>query len=1480
MPVTRIKNNQITDATINAASKLADTSITAGKLENNLTYGSNLTVTGNLTVNGATTTVSTTNTTVEDAIMVLNSDATGAFANDVGLYMERGDNTSVFMGYDGSATQFAMVETSSAGSDTAMTVTDYADLRLGGLTADDAITATGNIDGGNIISQADVTTVTVNASSTIDATGNITGGNLITSAAVESATVDATGNITGGNLITSAAVEAATVDTTGEATLASATVSDLTSGRVVLAGTSGAIEDSNNLTFDGSTLGVTGAITASTTVTATGNVIGGNLITSAAVESATVTATGNVQGGNLVSDADVTTVSVTASGTVDATGNITGGNLITSAAVEAATVDTTGEATLASATISDLTSGRVVLAGTSGALEDSTNLTFNGSTLAVTGAVTASTTVTATGNVIGGNLITAAAMESATATVTGNITGGNLLTSGLTQTGDLTVLASGTIEMNENVIGNVADPVALQDAATKNYVDSQVSAGFDITDGTTTQNVTSGDTLTFSGTTDEVEVTVSATDTVTIGLPDDVVIGNDLTVTGDLTVNGTTTTVNSTTSTLQDPIFQLGRGADNAALTSDDAKDRGISMYYYEGSEKVSFMGFETTDNKFVFIPDATISGEVVSGAAGAAEFGALDVTTIDTTGEATLASATVSDLTSGRVVLAGTSGALEDSTNLTFNGSTLAVTGAITGSTTAVITGNITGGNLITSAAVEAATVDTTGEATLASATVSDLTSGRVVLAGTSGALEDSTNLTFNGSTLGVTGAITASTTVTATGNVTGGNLITSAAVESATVTATGNVQGGNIVSDADVTTVTVNASSTIDATGNITGGNLITSAAVEAATVDTTGEATLASATVSDLTSGRVVLAGTSGALEDSNNLTFDGSTLAVTGAATVSTTLGVTGNVTGGNLITGGLVDATGSITAGTTIDATGNITGGNLITSGTITDGTATISGGDIAGATSIAVDNLSLDGNDITATSGGEVTINEAGADVNFRVESDNNANMIFVDAGTDSVNIGTGTPTTDVSFKVGTTDSIMIATGNTAQRPASPVVGMLRFSTTNDSLEQYSSVDGWEVVGAPSFTVIASETFDGDNSTVAFTLSESQTTASCIVSINGVVQLPTTAYGVSGTTLTFTEAPLSGDKIEVRKITTTTTLTNLTSTSGGAVVSTPNEEEVDIKGNLMPAADSTYSIGNATTRWTDIYVDAGTIHLGAIQLKESSGELAIFASDGTTPADITAGSLGAVSADAITSGTSNVKVATNSSVTVTVAGSTAATFAAGGLTIAGDLTVSGTTTTVNSTTLDVADKNITVASGAADSSAADGAGLTVDGADATFTYTHSGTKWNMNKDLDLGSNNFITSGEFQGTATSAQYADLAEKYEADADYEPGTVVHFGGEKEVSQCDMDHCTKVAGVVSTSPAYRMNDGLEAEHVAMVALTGRVPCKVQGPVAKGDMMVSAGNGKARAEADPKVGAVIGKALEDFNGEEGVIEVVVGKH
>jgi hypothetical protein len=154
-------------------------------------------------------------------------------------------------------------------------------------------------------------------------------------------------------------------------------------------------------------------------------------------------------------------------------------------------------------------------------------------------------------------------------------------------------------------------------------------------------------------------------------------------------------------------------------------------------------------------------------------------------------------------------------------------------------------------------------------------------------------------------------------------------------------------------------------------------------------------------------------------------------------------------------------------------------------------------------------------------------------------------------------------------------------------------------------------------------------------------------------------------------------------------------------------------------------------------------------------------------------------------------------------------------------------------------------------------------------ANASGTLGSSGVRWN---------NVFAVNGGF--LSVNANYADLAEKYVADADYAPGTVLMFGGDKEVTQCDTDMSSRVAGVVSTNPAYLMNSGLEGEHTVELALTGRVPTKVRGPILKGDLIVSAGDGHARAEGIPQVGTVIGKALENFDGDTGVIEVVVGKH
>jgi hypothetical protein len=203
--------------------------------------------------------------------------------------------------------------------------------------------------------------------------------------------------------------------------------------------------------------------------------------------------------------------------------------------------------------------------------------------------------------------------------------------------------------------------------------------------------------------------------------------------------------------------------------------------------------------------------------------------------------------------------------------------------------------------------------------------------------------------------------------------------------------------------------------------------------------------------------------------------------------------------------------------------------------------------------------------------------------------------------------------------------------------------------------------------------------------------------------------------------------------------------------------------------------------------------------------------------------------------------------------------------------INGNLVVNGTTTSLNVTTLDVADLNITLARNAASASAANGAGLTVNGANATLIYANADDSWNFNKT--------VTAPLFNGIASSARYADLAENYVADAKYEPGTVLDFGGDKEVTLSDGQHPTRVAGVVTSNPAYLMNSDCKGEFVVALALQGRVPCKVIGYIQKGDILVSNGDGVAKRSLDPKPGTIIGKALETHNGDTSLIEVAVGR-
>lgn len=168
---------------------------------------------------------------------------------------------------------------------------------------------------------------------------------------------------------------------------------------------------------------------------------------------------------------------------------------------------------------------------------------------------------------------------------------------------------------------------------------------------------------------------------------------------------------------------------------------------------------------------------------------------------------------------------------------------------------------------------------------------------------------------------------------------------------------------------------------------------------------------------------------------------------------------------------------------------------------------------------------------------------------------------------------------------------------------------------------------------------------------------------------------------------------------------------------------------------------------------------------------------------------------------------------------------------------------------------------------------------------ATSTSSLNGTV-STNNILPFGNANAnigSTSLQFNtifAKATSAQYADLAEKYIADAEYTPGIVVIFGGDAEITISTESHDTRVAGIISTDPAYLMNSGAVG---LAVALTGRVPCLVKGPVYKGDVLVTSvipGTAQKIDNSMYKPGSILGKALQNnLTDEVHLIEVAVGR-
>ena len=384
-----------------------------------------------------------------------------------------------------------------------------------------------------------------------------------------------------------------------------------------------------------------------------------------------------------------------------------------------------------------------------------------------------------------------------------------------------------------------------------------------------------------------------------------------------------------------------------------------------------------------------------------------------------------------------------------------------------------------------------------------------------------------------------------------------------------------------------------------------------------------------------------------------------------------------------------------------------------------------------------------------------------------------------------------------------------------------------------------------------------------------------------------------------------------------------------------------NSSDITGTGNINITGTATLS-GNLTVDTNTLFVDASNNRVGigtaspAYQVEiENTSANALLVLDRTDGAStfIEGGATDSVIGSV---GSNDVKIAYNSVPVVTIGSGGAITTSgdvtAGTLTVSGELTVDTDTLYVDSTnnrvgigttsptsllhlkstgpailTLEADSDNATETDNARIELSQDGGVVT--GSIGYANNTNSIELWNNYADhLIFGTNNTermridssgnvgigtaspstelevvgtVTATLFDGTATSARYADLAENYVADAQYEPGTVLIFGGQHEVTASRQPDSNKIAGVVSTAPGVLMNKDCAGEFVVALAFTGRVPTKVKGTISKGDMMVSSNiEGVAVASNNPQIGTVIGKALENYDSEEvGVIEVVVGR-
>ena len=546
------------------------------------------------------------------------------------------------------------------------------------------------------------------------------------------------------------------------------------------------------------------------------------------------------------------------------------------------------------------------------------------------------------------------------------------------------------------------------------------------------------------------------------------------------------------------------------------------------------------------------------------------------------------------------------------------------------------------------------------------------------------------------------------------------------------------------------------------------------------------------------------------------------------------------------------------------------------------------------------------------TNGTEITISGVNGVANSNVNSLN----FYVKLENDYPSSGNVSLYTDISLTANSNGTSLTYTNSPNAIATSTSAGS-GAANAGGSVNSIQFNDSGVLNGSANFTITGGNTVSLSGSFSATTITGPLTTASqpnvtSVGTLSGLVVAgnitpsANITYNLGNNTNRFNDLYLANSTIYI-----------------GSQTISANATSVSISGQLVANIVGNIS-GNATTAGTVITAAQPNItSVGTLTSLSSSGNITGANITGThygaatgltsipganvsgavsfaTTANVVAGAnvSGAVSfattanavAGANVSGTVSFATTANAVAGANVSGTVSSATTSGTVTTAAqpNITSVGTLTSVsvtgNSTTGGIKTDNYYYANGVSISFAGSYSNSNVAAYLPTYTgQVGTGAATHYGTTLTTGSNSTagVITGNWSlttGSRLNATYADLAEYYESDAIYLPGTVLAFGGDKEVTIAE-DGTNKVAGVVSTDPAYVMNMKCKGEHIVALALQGRVPTKVRGTIHKGDMLVSGGDGYARPSASPQMGTVIGKALQNFDGIEGVIEVAVGR-